>query len=359
MRIIFSNPFGKNVIKKLVFRHVAPSHYLEEYQNDKQSYTHNHTPEQWLNKIHSSIMDYKQVLVNLNDTETQLIHNGKGNASVISRHARSFQLQSTHNRKKNYIVPSNRPYLFSLGITTQDGQVKPSMYSKYKQVNKFIELIDSSLGDYEKEELKIYDFGCGKGYLTFALYDYLMSKGKNVECIGIDLKVDVMRQCQSIAENLNMNGLKFICSDITLIEDSTCDIVVALHACDTATDIALSFAVKNGAQYIFASPCCHKQIRKIMMNDSLYPSIIKHGIYKERMAEIITDSIRCLLLEQNAYKSDIIEFVSSEHSAKNTLIRAQLSNQKIDHSDKISRLKMDFGIDGNHYLEELLSPNIK
>jgi len=236
----------------------------------------------------------------------------------------------THNKKKNYILQENvpLPFLIDLGVMTKEGTVIKAKSDKFKQINRFLEFVEDILPHLEKDrELTILDFGCGKSYLTFALYYYLrILKGYQINMIGLDLKADVISHCNKLTEIYGYDKLQFLVGDIASYKDkSSVDMVVTLHACDTATDYALFKAVNWGAQVILSVPCCQHELNQQIKSDTLKP-ILKYGIVKERMAALITDALRAELLEQKGYRVQLLEFIDMEHTPKNILIRAVKRN---------------------------------
>jgi SAM-dependent methyltransferase len=231
-----------------------------------------------------------------------------------------------HNKKKNYILQEGKPlpFLIDLGVMTREGAIiKPKM-DKFRQINRFLEYIEDVLPFLTQErELTILDFGCGKSYLTFALYYYLtILKGYQINVIGLDRKSEVIRHCNELSKKYGYEKLQFLEGDIASYDGSgNVDMVVTLHACDTATDHALYKAVSWGAQVILSVPCCQHELNKQLDNELLKP-ILKYGIVKERMAALITDALRAELLEAKGYKVQLLEFIDMEHTPKNILIRA-------------------------------------
>jgi len=232
----------------------------------------------------------------------------------------------SHNRSKQYILQEGTPvdFLIGLGVQTPDGRITKAKYDKFRQINRYLEFIEDVLDELPKDRtIRIIDFGCGKSYLTFAMYYYLhVLQHRDIQVTGLDLKTDVIKHCNELAEHLNYTGLHFERGDISTYEGADAvDMVVSLHACDTATDYALEKAVNWGASVIMAVPCCQHEINKQIANDMLKP-ILKYGLIKERMSALITDGLRANLLEQCGYDTQILEFIDMEHTPKNLLIRA-------------------------------------
>ena len=231
-----------------------------------------------------------------------------------------------HNKKKRYLLEEGRPvpFLVDLGVMTPEGKIVHAHYDKFRQINRFLEFVEDILPALPKDrELTILDFGCGKSYLTFAIYYYLREcQGLDVRIIGLDLKEDVIRKCSDLSSKYGYDKLTFLQGDIAGYEGCTrVDMVVTLHACDTATDYALYKAVKWGASVILSVPCCQHELNKQIENETLAP-VLKYGLLKERMSALITDGLRAGLLEQQGYDTQILEFIDMEHTPKNLLIRA-------------------------------------
>ena len=216
------------------------------------------------------------------------------------------------------------PFLVELGVMTPEGKVRASHHAKFRQVNRFLELVDDLVPALRPEgTLRIVDFGCGKSYLTFAIHHLLTElRGRDVEIVGLDLKADVIAACSAFAERSNTAGLRFELGDIEGFRtDGRVDLVVSLHACDTATDAALAQAIRWEADAILAVPCCQKEAYRQLENDLLAP-LLRHGLAKERFASLVTDTLRAQLLELHGYRAQLVELVPLEHTAKNVLIRA-------------------------------------
>ena len=252
---------------------------------------------------------------------------------LLNRRKQDFEkivANSSHNKEKNYILKEGTviPPLVDLGIFTPDGRVVKSMYDKYRQINRFIEIIDDEVSNLpDEKELTIVDFGCGKSYLTFILYYYFVEIRKlPVKMIGLDLKADVIQHCNKVAEKYGYKNLRFEMGDINGFKyDGSIDMVITLHACDTATDFALYNAIQWGANMIFSVPCCQHELNSQISTEYL-TVLTKYGIIKERVAALLTDGIRGSLLEACGYKTQLLEFVDLTHSPKNILIRAVRSN---------------------------------
>lgn len=252
----------------------------------------------------------------------------KGTVTVKEkRQDNSARIQTlTHNRKKRYLLEEGRPvdFLVDLGVMTREGKVVHARYDKFRQVNRFLEFIEDILPALPADrEVTILDFGCGKSYLTFAMYYYLkMLRGLDIRIIGLDLKEDVIAHCAELSRKYGYEKLEFLKGDIAGYEGCTkVDMVVTLHACDTATDHALYKAVRWGAKVILCVPCCQHELNRQIQSTSLAP-VLKYGLLKERMAALVTDGLRAELLEQSGYDVQVLEFIDMEHTPKNILIRA-------------------------------------
>ncbi|MBE6776424.1 MAG: SAM-dependent methyltransferase [Ruminococcaceae bacterium] len=235
----------------------------------------------------------------------------------------------SHNKEKAYILRQgeNIPALVDLGVFTKDFKVVSSKYDKYKQINRFIEIIDDSFSKMNRDEITILDFGCGKSYLTFIVYYYFTHiKKVKATVLGYDLKEDVVASCNKIAEDYGYDGLKFYVNDVTKGElfEGEVDMVITLHACDIATDFALYHAISHGVRHIFSVPCCQHEICSSIRKGGDYDILLSHGLIKERFSALLTDSIRAEILRQCGYETDIIEFVDFAHSPKNLMLRCRL-----------------------------------
>ncbi len=270
-----------------------------------------------------------------------------------------------HDKVKQRFITETH-YLKALGVLDAKGRIQKDKGDKYKQINKFIEIIDGLVRQHpilkQQKSIKVVDMGAGKGYLTFALYDYLVNIFKATATVkGIEVRPDLIQKCNDIAQKVGFKQLFFEEGYISDFELPTTDILIALHACDTATDDAIYKGIQANAQLIICAPCCHKQIRQQIKGSKTLQPILDFGILKERQAEMITDTIRALLLEAAGYKTKVFEFISTEHTGKNVMIVGQKhmnAYDKGDYLNKIATLKAEFGIDF-HYLEKLIgsTPN--
>jgi len=244
----------------------------------------------------------------------------------------------THDRPKRRVLAEGEPvpFLVELGVMTPDGKVRAQRYDKFRQVNRFLELVDTVLPN---RPLRIVDFGSGKSYLTFALYHLLaVQRGLDVEVVGLDLKEEVIERCKALAQTLGYERLRFEVGDIALFEGERADVVVSLHACDTATDAALARAVEWRAEVILAVPCCQHELFEQVRDDALSP-LLDHGILRERFASLATDAARAQLLRAVGYDAHVVEFVDLEHTAKNLLIRAVRRGDTVTDAEAMSRYR--------------------
>jgi SAM-dependent methyltransferase len=271
--------------------------------------------------------DYKQAQFTMTDATAQIL-SGKHSQTVKYKKCKEVRVQRdlSHNRTKRYILPEGTPvgFLIDLGVMTKEGKIVRQKYDKYRQINRFLEFVEDILPQLSKErEQTIIDFGCGKSYLTFAMYYYLKElKGYDIRIIGLDLKEDVIAHCNELKDKYGYGKLSFLVGDIASYTDvDAVDMVVTLHACDTATDYALAKAVQWGAKVILSVPCCQHEANRMMENELLQP-VLQYGILKERMAAIMTDAVRANLLTAKGYDTQILEFIDMEHTPKKLLIRA-------------------------------------
>lgn len=271
--------------------------------------------------------DFKQINILTEHEDIQILAAKPDKPKIIRKPANRCVGALTHDRKKQYIIEDGTPcdFLVELGVMSAEGKVFRKYYSKFRQINRFLEIADDSFDALPKDgRLRIIDFGCGKSYLTFALYYYLkVMKNRNVEIIGLDLKADVIQFCNEIADRLGYRELKFLEGDIADYQSDGADMVVSLHACDTATDYALINAVKWHSKVILSVPCCQHELFSQIKNEVTAP-MLKHGIIKDKFTELLTDGLRGLKLESVGYDVNMMEFTSLEHTSKNIMIKAVL-----------------------------------
>lgn len=271
--------------------------------------------------------DYKQLQVDAATLSASVLVSKKGKVTIRRRQLEKARpvARLSHNRKKRYILEEGIPvpFLVELGVMTPEGRVVNSKYDKFRQINRFLEFIEDICPALPRNrELTMIDFGCGKSYLTFAMYYYLRHlQGLDLRIIGLDLKEDVIEHCNQLAKKFGYEKLQFLTGDIADYEGvDQVDLVVTLHACDTATDYALAKAVGWNARAILSVPCCQHEVNRQMKNEVMEP-VLQYGLLKERMAALITDGLRASLLEQQGYDVQVLEFIDMEHTPKNILIR--------------------------------------
>jgi len=297
------------------------------------------------------------------DWEIQLRFSKKGKA-LLNKHRNKNANNQTetqlHNREKRRFVEQSRPYLQALGITDQQAHVIPAMSRKWKQINRFIEVLAGAInatGLADQKQLHIADFGSGKAYLTFALHDYLHDQLHiPAQVTGVELRQELVDLCNKTATNLALDGIKFEQGDVQHFAAQHINVMIALHACDTATDHAIHMGIRSGADIIMCSPCCHKQIRPQLKSPTLLAPLLQHGIHLGQEAEMLTDGLRALLLEAHGYDTKVFEFISLEHTSKNKMILAQKRRQPQDSTEvlqQIAEIKTFYGIQ-EHCLERLL-----
>lgn len=351
--IIISNSSKKDTITKIKIRPILLKNELyfqaSEYRGT-QIFHHNYLKDELINKLQDWFCGlFRQVEIQSRVGQANILISKKGKATIKFKKLEVNNKESVvkyneglqHNKKKNYILEEGKPlpFLVDLGVMTKDGLVVKAKSDKFKQINRFLEYIEDVIEYLDKEkELTILDFGCGKSYLTFAMYYYLRElKGYHINIIGLDLKTEVIEHCNELKEQYGYDKLHFLQGDIASYQGSNhVDMVVTLHACDTATDHALYKAIKWNAQVILSVPCCQHEINKQIHNETLKP-VLKYGIVKERMSALITDALRAELLEHMGYRVQLLEFIDIEHTPKNILIRAV--KRKNDRGNKEQKRK--------------------
>lgn len=331
IRAVFSNPRVKDNVVKAKLRPMEQKgellFQLESFTKT-QAFHKNLTVEETKDELAKLLEEFCQVQVETVSEDITVLISKKGKAT-IKRKRKKVQAKAadlSHNRKKKYILEEGIvvPFLQDLGVMTQDGKIVRTKMDKFRQINRFLEFVEDILPQLDKDrELTLLDFGCGKSYLTFAMYYYLkVLKGYNIRIIGLDLKKDVIEHCNQLRTKYGYERLNFYEGDIASYKGvESVDMVVTLHACDTATDYALAKAVKWGAKVILSVPCCQHEANRTIADATLSP-VMDYGILKERFAAIATDGARAKLLESKGYQTQILEFIDMEHTPKNLLIRA-------------------------------------
>jgi len=367
IRVILSNPSSKDGVIKICARPMLKNKSLlfqiEEYTKTQVFHKNltagdagSYLTSKLSSDTSSQTASFKNALVETQSFTANVLVSKKGTITIkkkVNASAKQPKISLSHNRKKKYILEEGIPvpFLIDLGVMTQNGNIVNAHYDKFRQINRFLEYIEDILPSLPTDrELRILDFGCGKSYLTFAIYYYLkVLKGYPVRITGLDLKEDVIRHCNELAVKYGYDKLEFLCGDIAYYDGcSQVDMVVTLHACDTATDYALAKAVGWGAKVILSVPCCQHELNKQMKNDLLSP-VLHYGILKERMAALMTDGLRAQILEANGYRTQILEFIDMAHTPKNLLIRAVYNGHCADNKAQINELLAAFDVNPTLY----------
>lgn len=315
-----------------------------------QSFAHNYNYDEFSEIINTIMLDsFFQLNIITNEYNYSFKYTKKNHllSNKIKNKEIKTLLNVSHNKQKKYILNDGNiiPPLVDLGVMTQDGKIVPSYYDKYRQINRFLEIIDDTIKDFKEQELNIIDFGCGKSYLTFIVYYYLVNIKKiKTNIIGLDLKADVIKKCNEIAKNYGYNSLNFEIGDISLYKPHfRVDLIITLHACDVATDYAMYHAIKLHSKYLLSVPCCQHEINNQIKKSSSF--LASYGIVKERMSALLTDTIRAKLLEYSGYNVDILEFVDFDASPKNLLVRAKYTgNSNAKALDEVNQILDEFKI---------------
>ena len=346
-KLVLSQPIDKTADPKVTVRPVflrgGRMYQLERFRDNK-AFQENLDGESLLRRFENELDGrYRQALLVTEEESAQYSMKAGGDyrrhgGAAVPRPAPT----GGNNREKQYQLPEGEPVpaLVDLGVFTPDYRIVRAKYDKYRQINRFLELIDQAFRDDGREELTVLDFGCGKSYLTFILYYYFAVKqGRRVRIIGYDLKKDVVEHCNAVAEKYGYDGLRFVRADVSrdTLYGERVDMVVTLHACDTATDYALHYAMEKGADYIFSVPCCQHEVNLQMKKGGELDVFLRHGIVRERMAALLTDEIRTLVLEDLGYSVDVIEFTDLENSPKNLMLRARRTGKRSDKGRAVAR----------------------
>lgn len=355
VKVFASNPISKDckflrVKIQSVHRKGGLAFFATQF-SDKQAFQSNVQPNELYDWAVDNVMGkYKQTLIVTDTQEITYLTNAKGNVKCLCRNVENAQTSvSSNNRRKNYLLNEGDdiPVFVELGVFTKENKVVNAMYDKFKQINRFVEILNDVFKDFDGEELTILDFGCGKSYLTFVIYYYFEQiKKVKATIIGYDLKEDVVKHCNALAIKYGYERLKFVVADVSKdrLYDEKIDAVVSLHACDTATDYALHYAVTRNVKYIFSVPCCQHEVNQTIKRGGDLDVLLKYGIVKERVSALLTDSIRAMVLEDEGYSVDVMEFIDLAHSPKNIMLRAVKTHGMSDkNSRKIQELQERYG----------------
>lgn len=345
---VASNPRSKDGVTKVKVRGVEKKGELlfqfEEFKNN-QAFHKNLGKEQAIEYFEALMQEFKQLQLETRHKTVQALVSKKGKMTIKSKQQACCQkeVDHSHNRAKRYILEEGKavPFLQDLGVMTKTGEIVRTKFDKFRQINRFLEFVEDILPQLPKDrEVTILDFGCGKSYLTFAMYYYLHELKKyDIRMIGLDLKTDVIRHCNELAEKYGYEKLKFLegnIADYTGADEV--DMVVTLHACDTATDFALAKAVGWKAKVILSVPCCQHELNAQMKNEVLAP-VFSYGLIKERMAALFTDALRAEYLKREGYDTQILEFIDMEHTPKNILIRAVYTGKPAKNEAQIREIE--------------------
>jgi len=365
-KLVLSKYQGNESLKQLVIRPVELKQqqllsFTYKYQTN--DVTRNFSKTDALREIQTLLgKSFKAANLFTAEQEAQLSISKKGKVlyRLVKASSAAGQVSTSHNREKQRYIDLQRPFLQQLGITDAQHNVIPAMSRKWKQINKFIEIFSVAVeqtGLSKQKQLHVADFGSGKAYLTFAVHDYLTSNLQlDAKVTGVELRQNLVDLCNKTAKNLALQGIVFEQGDVKHFQARGINVMIALHACDTATDYAIHMGIATGADIIMCSPCCHKQLRPQITMPAVLAPMLVHGIHLGQEAEMVTDSLRALLLEAHGYDTKVFEFISLEHTSKNKMILATKRHQVRDNSkilQQIADIKQFYGIK-QHCLESLL-----
>ena len=352
-------------LKRILVRRVLlkeQPHLSFVYRYETQDVTKNHLIEAGVQTVRDYLGTvFKSAHLFTTEQDVQIEFSKKRKTKLgRGRPSRAPAAASGHDRQKHRVVDPSRPFLRALGVTHAQNRIVPAMARKWKQINKFIEIFGHAFASSvlaDQDRIHVVDFGCGKGYLAFAIYDYLQSVlGIETRVTGVELRENLVNLCTDVAVRLGMDGLQFRKGDVRSSPPEAMDALIALHACDVATDLAIHLGIRSGAGIIMCSPCCHKEIRRQIQSPEILHPMLKYGVHLGQEADMVTDTLRALLLEANGYKTQILEFVSLEHTSKNKMIlavRGERTGARDDILAQIEDLKAYYGIE-SQALERLL-----
>lgn len=369
LKLVLSKYQGQEIdlqrvtIRPIILRDEASLSFVYTYKT--KDITKNFNLLESVTLIEQLLNDFKNANLFTQQQELQLSISKKNKASLLVKQVSGLiDAASTveHDRQKQRLLSLENDFWFDLGVVDAEKRLIPAMSRKWKQINKFIEIfaraVDEAKLDLSQDPIHVVDFGSGKGYLTFAIHDYLRQQYQHqAQVTGVELRDNLVQLCNTAIERCGVNGLNFYQGDVRSYHPQKTDVMIALHACDIATDYAIHTGIRLGAKIIMCAPCCHKQIRPQMLSPQVLKPVLQHGVHLGQEAEMITDGLRALLLEANGYQTQVFEFVSLEHTSKNKMILAikkQVSlQQKQEVLEQIAAIKRFYGIK-EHCLETLL-----
>ena len=330
--------------------------YQFTYRYERRDETKNYDVQQTLEKVRDFVPEvFQNVSLFTISEDITLLISKKGKPSLVCKSVKEQREQNlSHDHEKTRLIDPTKPWWFLLGLTTREGKVLADMQHKFKQICKYVEIVDGVMKNVKfDDEIHIADMGAGKGYLTFALYEYLTSKyDKKIVMEGVEIRQDLVLKINDIIEKCGLNDFRFVENSIEDYKPGKLDVLIALYACNTATDDAILIGVRNNAKLIICAPCCHKQIRQEMEKSGRTDAITRFGIFLERQAVMITDAVRALVMEYCGYKTNVMEFIEIENTPKNVLLVGKKSNASVDKTavvKQINDLLEQYGV-GEHYL---------
>ena len=369
VKMTLSKPVSKNselrniYVKPILLKNNKM--YQFTYRYERRDETKNFDATQTMEQMRSLVPEVFQNVSLFTITEdVTLLVSKKGKPTLMCKKVQESREQElSHDHEKQRLIDPTKPWWHLLGLTTQDGKVTADMQHKYKQICKYVEIVDGVMRQTKfDDEIHIADMGAGKGYLTFALYEYLTTHyDKKIVMEGVEIRKDLVEKINDIIQKCQLNDFKFIENSIENYQPSRFDVLIALHACDTATDDAILKGIRNNAKLIICAPCCHKQIRHEMEKSGKTDAITRYGIFLERQAVMITDAIRALVLEYCGYKTQVMEFIEIDNTPKNVLLVGRKTDKPVDKeaiAKQIKALMEQYGIE-EHYLWKNLWKNCR
>lgn len=362
-KAVFSAPDGQNEISRVDLRPLligSAYRYQAEERRGTQVSHKNLTPAEAASYMELSLLTFRNAVLFTPDCDYHIIKSKKGKVSVLRKPPSNPEPVEAraHDREKNYFFPDgvHEEFLSALGITDARGHVHPTRRNKFVQINRFIELLTNVLDVFDIDEtLNIADFGCGKAYLTFAMEAFFRRVGREARITGVDVKGPVLDECAKIAARLGVGGrLGFISGTIqNAALPNKPNLIVALHACDTATDDAIVRAAATGAKALLLAPCCQHELQHSLQNAALEP-LLRYGVQRDKLATLVTDTLRALVLESMGYQVEVLEFTPAEHTAKNVMIRAKAGGTRKQRAiDEIAALMKHFDLEGFYLLNSI------